>query len=179
MSYLLFSLFLFFSESTLAGTANHKAHVHGSAKVTLALETTTTGTIDLDVPAESIYGFEHKANSKNDKAAEDKGLKPLRGNPYSVVRLPTDCEVKVQKVEREQEKEEPGAKEEHDEHHGEHADITATYSVKCVNSLKGVKVWVPMFDVFPRVKAVSLQVLTPGGQVEKKFKNSSEFLVLP
>lgn len=170
---------LLLSTPALAGTTNHHAHVHGAAKVTLALETYLTGTIDLDVPAESIYGFEHKASTKADKEAQEKGFKPLKNNPYSIVRLPSDCEVKMIKVETEkaeaEEKPEPGE----EEHHGEHADINASYSLKCTNSLAGAKIWVGMFDVFSRVKSVSLQVLTPHGQSEQKITSSHDSLIIP
>ena len=181
MGKILLSLILILAAPAFAGTTNKHAHVHGAAKITLALESFKEGTINLDVPAESIYGFEHKANTKAEKEAQEKGFKPLKGNPYSIIRVPSDCEIKVVKVEIEKaeegEQHEAGHKE--DEHHGEHADINASYSLKCVNSLAGVKLWVPMFDVFPRVKAVSLQVLSPNGQMEKKFTNSNEYLIVP
>ena len=169
---------LLFCFPAQAGTTNHHAHVHGAAKVTLALETYLAGTIDLDVPAESIYGFEHKASTRADKEAQERGFKPLRNNPYSILRLPSDCEVKMIKVEAEkaeaEEKPEPGE----EEHHGEHSDINASYSLKCTNSLAGAKIWVGMFDIFSRVKSVSLRVLTPNGQTEQKITSSHDSLII-
>jgi len=174
----IFLIAIFATHEAWAATTNHKAHVHGIAKITLALEDETHGTIDLDCPAESIYGFEHVANTPAEKAAQAKGLGQLRGHPGSIVRLPSECEIKTVKVEME--KAEAGEKEApSEEHHGEHADVNASYSVKCVNSLKGARAWIGMFDVFPRLKAVSFQVLSPSGQSEKKIQSSHEFVTLP
>ena len=179
MHFLLYLPILFLSLTAPAGTVNHKAHVHGAAKIVLALETSTQGTIDLDVPAESIYGFEHKATTKADKEAEAKGLKPLKGNPYSIIRLPSDCEIKVIKVEMEKAEDDKHEEVKGDEHHGEHADINASYSVKCVKPISGIKAWIGMFDIFPRLKTVSFQVLTSSGQTETKVQSSHEFITLP
>ncbi|MGZ6469111.1 MAG: ZrgA family zinc uptake protein [Bdellovibrionota bacterium] len=158
--------------------ANKKAHVHGAAKLTLALESATQGTIDLDVPADSIYGFEHKATSKQDKEAQEKGLKKLRDNPASLVRMPAGCTVKTVKVGLEAEEHEEGPKEA-GEHHGEHADVNASYSVACASTLKGAKVTIALFELFPKIKGVSFQVLSPTGQTESKVQNSHDSIILP
>jgi hypothetical protein len=171
---------LFISASAMAGTVNHKPHVHGLAQVTLALEDEKSGTIDLDVPAESIYGFEHKARTKADKAAQATGLGILKAHPASIVKLPEGCEVKTEKVEMEAAgHEEPHEKAEKGEHEGEHADVNASYSVQCKESLKGKEASVGLFALFPHVKQASFQVLAPSGQAEKKVRNSHDSLVIP
>lgn len=150
-----------------------KAHEHGMAKLILAIETDTTGTIDLDVPADSIYGFEHKAKSKADKAAQEKGFKKLKDS--SVIQFPAGCTVTNQKVELEAADHEAH----HDEHEGEHADVSASYSVKCASDLSGKKVSVSLFSAFPKIKAISFQILSPKGQTENKVKKGNELILIP
>jgi hypothetical protein len=176
MKTILCLVFLVPVHSACAGTTNKKPHVHGLAQVTLALESGKSGTIDLDVPAESIYGFEHEARTKADKAAQSRGLGLLRGHPEEIVKLPSGCSVRTAKVEMEkaEHEEEPAG-----ERHGEHADVNASYAVKCGKSLKGSAVRVGMFSLFPRLKAASFQVLTGSGQVEKKVESSDESVIVP
>jgi hypothetical protein len=85
--------------------------------------------------------------------------------------------VKTQKVEIEAEEDEK--KENKSEHHGEHADVNASYSVTCTEPLKGKRVTISVMDLFPSIKTVSFQALTPTGQTEKKVQAANEFVPLP
>jgi hypothetical protein len=54
----------------------HGAHVHGSAKLDIAVED-RTATIEIESPAESIIGFEHKARTDADQ--QDQEHSEVRG----------------------------------------------------------------------------------------------------
>jgi hypothetical protein len=49
----------------------HSAHVHGTAKLDIAIEE-RTATVEFEAPAESIIGFEHKAKTAADQQ-KDRG----------------------------------------------------------------------------------------------------------
>jgi len=150
---------------------NHKAHVHGVAKLTLAMENSTHAEIDLDVPGDSIFGFEHKATSSADKKSQAAGFSKLREQAQSVIQFDPSlgCAVSVKKVEIE--KEESGS--------GEHSDVNASYSVECKKPLSGTKLTMGLIRLFPKIKNVSLQILSSIGQTQKTVHDSSEIITLP
>ena len=177
------SLHLFKSSLSLAccaaafsGTTNHKAHVHGNAKLILALESDTQGNVDLDVPAESIFGFEHKARTQKDKVSEKAGLEKLRKAVPEVIRFSPDlgCTFKVSKLELEAEEKDSDHDEKAEELHGEHEDVNLSYQVQCKKSLKGSSVQVGLIDAFSRIKGVSFQILKESGQKEQVVNNGKQ-----
>jgi hypothetical protein len=158
--------------SALAETHNHKAHVHGAAKLTLALETETSGTIDLDCAADSIVGFEYEAKTKKDQNTRDHASSVLIFNPELA------CTVTATKVEMEKEEskaEAPVA----ESMHGQHSDVNASFKFSCKKKLSGSTLQVGLIALFPKLKSVSLQILSDTTQTESIVKNEHDPVTVP
>ncbi|MDR3606272.1 MAG: DUF2796 domain-containing protein [Oligoflexia bacterium] len=170
---------------SLAGTQNHKAHVHGNGKIDIALESPTKAIIELDFPGDSIFGFEHQARSAKDKQAEAQAFQKLRTQTDSIVQFDPSlgCQYKVNKVELEKEDHDADQKAESSggsksEHHGEHADVNASYEVNCAKPMTGSQIKVPMMTLFPKIKKISVQILKESGQTQKEISNADEAISL-
>jgi hypothetical protein len=173
-------LFLGFTISNFANgeTHNHKAHVHGAAKLMLALETETSGTIDLDCAADSIVGFEYEAKTKKDKSTRDQAFQKLRDHANSVVNFnqSLSCTVSATKVEMEKEEGNEAAAE---TTHGQHSDVNASFSFSCKKPLNGSTLQVGLIALFPKLKSVSLQILSNTSQTESIVKNEHDSVNIP
>ena len=174
---LLILVILLASPSTFAET--HKAHVHGLAKVALAVETENTANIDLDVAGDSIMGFEHPAKSEKDKKTMADSFQKLKSDAASVIRFDPalKCVVTVKEVGLE--KAEPKEVNSKEAAHGEHSDVNASYSVKCEKSLSGSKVQVGLIALFPKVKSATLEILTTKGQTQETVKSEHYSVTIP
>jgi hypothetical protein len=166
--------------SALAETHNHKAHVHGAAKLTLALETETSGTIDLDCAADSIVGFEYEAKTKKDQNTRDQAFQKLRDHASSVLIFNPElaCTVTATKVEMEKEEskaEAPVA----ESMHGQHSDVNASFKFSCKKKLSGSTLQVGLIALFPKLKSVSLQILSDTTQTESIVKNEHDPVTVP
>jgi len=153
-----------------AFAATQKAHVHGLARIALAIETPTTANIDLDVAGDSIMGFEHEARSEKDKKTMEESFNKLKTNASSILKFnPTlQCTVTVKEVGLE--KAEAGSK---------HADVNASYTVSCAKPLNGSKVQVGLIGLFPKIKSATFEVLTSTGQIQQNVKGENEFITIP
>ena len=154
---------------TYAETQNHKAHVHGAAILILAMETEITGSIDLDSAADSIMGFEHEAKSKADQAAKIAAFKMLRDQAASIIKFDKSlgCTVTATKVEMEKEA------------HGQHADINASFSVSCKKPVSGSQVEIGLIGMFPKLKKVSLQILSSSTQTQSDVNHEHTLILVP
>jgi hypothetical protein len=158
----------FASMSCLAGSTL-KPHVHGNARITIALESATSGTIDLDAPGDSIIGFERPASTAGDQKIVDKAFLILRKGTALVQFDPTlGCEVKTKQVGFE--KAEEGS---------HHQDINASYEVSCKKSLSQSFARVGIMKAFPRVKKVTVEVLSESNQFEKTFETDGQQVQFP
>ena len=163
------------STPTIAET--HKAHVHGLAKVALAIETPTTANIDLDVAGDSIMGFEHPATTAKDKKTMEDSFNKLKTGAASVIKFDPvlKCVITAKEVGLEKEEAPKGTPTEH----GQHADVNASYTVKCEKPLSGSKIQVGLIALFPKVKSANLEILTATGQIQQNVKGEHDSVTIP
>lgn len=175
---LILSIFLCATAQVQAETKNHRPHVHGLATLVLAIESETTANIDLDVAGDSIFGFEHEAKTDADKKAFKDGMDKLKNQAANVIRFDTSlkCIVQVKNVglEKAEVHEEKSS-----EHHGQHMDVNAAYTVTCQKPLSGSSVKVGLIGMFPKIKSASLQILTSTNQAQQKVKSENDSIALP
>lgn len=147
-----------------------KPHVHGVGKITLALESPTSGTLELDCPGDSIMGFEHEARTEADKNAQNKAFDRLRNQPDHIVIFDegSGCTVTTKDVGLEK-----------GEENSKHKDINASYTVVCAKALSGTKVHMGIMDLFPKIKKLSFEVLGDAGQKQATVESSHESISLP
>lgn len=125
----------------------HKAHDHGAGQIGIAFDG-TDGTIDFDIPAESIIGFEYEPTKLADKKKLSDGLQMLRSkiNELIVFKGSSKCEITAQSVELERSEE-------------KHSDIEGQYSVKCLQSPVGNTIVFKFHSQFKRIKKLQVQVV--------------------
>jgi Protein of unknown function (DUF2796) len=156
-------------------------HVHGHGTLNIAIEYKRVS-MELDVPGMDIVGFEHSAETKEQKAAVKKA-NALLANPLSLFKppQPAGCRVADVKVSlnpkreavdehhavQSKERGEP-AKEEHDSHNEFHG----TYALECDKPANLTSIEFDYFKAFPGAQELTVNVVTDKGQ--NKYEVSRE-----
>jgi Protein of unknown function (DUF2796) len=131
----------------------HGAHVHGTAKLNIAVEE-RTATVEFEAPAASIIGFEHKAKTAAEQRKQAMALDLLKNKIDSMLIfesalgcsfLPTSLDVVQQS--------------------DEHAEVHGLFVVTCDSPLKGSKVRFAFTKTFPALRTVNVQVVAATQQV--------------
>lgn len=146
----------------LAGNHSHGAHVHGSVKGSIAVEEKTV-VVELEIPGDDIFGFEHAPKNKEQIATVAKALETLRGKTLEVINLPSEagCKATEIKVESSQEGEPKNLPKGKDQ--VVHGDVDLRYTFTC-DKADGLHAKLGLLKLFPRIKSVELQVITAKAQ---------------
>lgn len=141
------------------------SHVHGRGHVSLAFDG-AKGKIQLETPAEAIFGFEHEAKTKADKKKKDEALQKLENkiSEMIVFESAAKCEIKKEIIEVNLVK--------------GHADINAEFSVVCQQSVAGTSISFYFQKVFSSLKHVQVDVLVDEVQKSMEVKKNGESLGL-
>jgi hypothetical protein len=153
-------LFLATSVLLSAQSKTKPAHVHGAAKLNIAIENKAV-TIQLESPADSIVGFEYTAKTAPDKAKQEGALNTLKTrigemvvfDPKSACKL-TPGKVAVEK--------DPGE---------DHSDVNAEFKGTCSGSLTGTTLRFGFSRIFPRIVDLDVQLLNGDQQTGAKIHN--------
>ena len=137
----------------------HGAHIHGVSKMTIVMDQKNLS-IELTSPAMDIVGFEHGAESKEDKSALKEAKRKLRQHNKVFPSLTKYCSHKS--ISFDDSALTSHKEHHHDEHDGEekhskHHDFVANYQYECKNksSLSGITV--SLFTLFPEMKEIDVQ----------------------
>ena len=143
-----------------------KAHQHGVARLDISVEPGRI-TLDLDSPLDNLLGFERAPRTDAERAKADAAIKRLK-DAASLFRVDGAAGCTLDKVELEsaalqlgKSAAAPGATGK-----GEHADLDGHFEFKCQAGAKAGFVEVLMFDAFPSLRRIDLQIATPRGQVK-------------
>jgi len=158
----------------LAGTGSAEAqrremgaHEHGRGTLDIAIEGIRVA-IELEVPAADIVGFEHKARTRQQKAAVDKAKEQL-AQPLALFRLPerAGCRVSEAKVDMEHGHPKPdkgaAAKDKADAE-DRHSEVRAHYSLECASAAAIDAIEFPYFKAFAGARRLDVTVVTAKGQ---------------
>lgn len=156
------------------------AHEHGHGSFNIAIEGKRVS-MELQAPGADIVGFEHKARTKEQRAAVSTAKETLK-QIANVVGLPSAAGCKLQKasvelhVEGEDHHEHKhaekgkakshGSKEGADE--GSHSEFHAEYQLTCAAPERLVEITFPYFENFKG--AEELEVSVAGPKSQKKFE---------
>lgn len=152
--------------STLLFAAREQgAHVHGSAQVTMGFDG-NKGKIEMHIPGESLFGFEHEARSKKDKATKEAALKRLEENVGEMIVFSKDLECTFKKEFHEVNQ----AK--------DHSDVAAEFSVNCQKPVAGSTVSFHFQKQFSRLKKVKVDVIADTVQKTLQVTKNGEELEL-
>ena len=178
--------------ATAAAAAEHTAHVHGVAKLNVAIE---GGTVQMELiaPGADIVGFEHAPESPQDKAAVKSATATLKdGAGLFVFPREAGCQLMEAEIESasleddhgedDHGEEEHGNEQEHgeeDEAHGEehaeeaHGEFHAHYRFSCARPDRLSHVDVRFFERFPSGRQIEVQTISPRGQSAQELTASS------
>jgi hypothetical protein len=137
----------------------HGAHEHGKASGSIAVEEKDKKVVvELEIPGDGIFGFEHVAKTKEQKDKVAAALSTLRSKTLEVVMLPSDagCKATEIKVESSLEGDPKDSK-------AVHSDVDVHYTFVC-DKVEGLSAKLGLLKLFPRVKSVTMQVLSAKGQ---------------
>ena len=173
---------LFMSFQTSAQVRQKDSHEHGAANLMLAIEGDKLQ-IGIEVPSESLIGFEHFPKSRSDRENFSEAIKIL-SNPSKFFSTPTDAECLLtglnvsqslfsgeEKDEHGHEEKDEHGHEEHDEHghddseKGEiHSEFRSNYSWNCIHTDEIDSIGNKLFSFFPRIEEIRVNWITNSGQ---------------
>ena len=176
---------LFVSFQTSAQVRQKDSHEHGAANLMMVIEGDKLQ-IGIEVPSESLIGFEHFPKSRSDRENFSEAIKILF-NPSKIFSTPSDAECLLtglnvsQSLFSGEEKDEHGSeeKDEHDEHgheehdeHGQddsekgeiHSEFRSNYSWNCIHTDEIDSIGNKLFSFFPRIEEIRVNWITNSGQ---------------
>jgi len=145
----------------LAGAAvAGKPHEHGVARLDVAAETRGVSLL-LEVPLDSLVGFEHEPRSDAERQQVDQVLARLRsGATLFRIDPAAGCAAKSMTLQSAAlglggEKVKDG-----------HAEVEAAYEFSCTDGARAGFVEANLFEFFPRLQRVEVQAATRRGQLK-------------
>jgi Protein of unknown function (DUF2796) len=145
----------------------HGAHVHGTAKLNIAVEE-NTATVEFEAPAESIIGFEHKAKTAADQRKQATALDLLKNNIGGMLIFESGlgCRLSPTSLDVVQQSD-------------EHAEVHGVFAVACDSPLAGSKLRFAFTKTFPAMRTVNVQVVAATQQVGATIKQDRGEVEVP
>ena len=173
---------LFVSFQTSAQVRQKDSHEHGAANLMLAIEGDKLQ-IGIEVPSESLIGFEHFPKSRSDRENFNEAIKIL-SNPSKFFSIPDDAECLLTGLNVSQtlfsgeeedkhghEKKDEHGHDDHDEHGHEdsekgeiHSEFRSNYSWNCLHTDEIDSIGNKLFSFFPRIEEIRVNWVTTSGQ---------------
>ena len=165
------------------GTAG--AHEHGIARLGLAVDGTRL-TVDLQLPAESVFGFEHAPRSAQERATAAEALDRLRTGGARVIAFPDGATCALDSAEVQAPEgvegghdagEDQHSHEDHHSHEDEgnaHEDVLLLASLTCSREPIG-PASLRFADLLPGVVQVDLTVFTAAGEAAGRVAPDASF----
>lgn len=148
--------------SPVAWAAGH-AHVHGVAKLEIAVDSKTL-TIELESPQDNFVGFEHAPRTDAERKLTDAAIAKLRA-AASMFKIDPAAQCRLGNVELSSAALKLGKPDPQEEKEG-HSDIDGSFEFECLDAAKATYVDVSLFD-FPHLQRIEAQVATPKGQFKR------------
>jgi hypothetical protein len=147
-------------------------HEHGTGRLNIAIEGKRVS-MELEVPAADIVGFEHEAKTAAQKAAVKKGKTTLEG-ALNVFKLPAEAKCKLAKAKvalhaenehgHDHGKAGEAKHEDNDEDESHHSAFHAEYTIDCAAPEKLTGIDFRYFEVFAGAKKLDINLVTEKGQ---------------
>lgn len=151
--------------------AAHKAHVHGVATLTMAVDGSTLS-ITLEAPLDGFVGFERPPRSDAErKTATDAMARLKDGAALFKPDAAAGCTLAEATVDAPVLQ--PGAKAA-----GDHADLDASYSFRCSQPQALRQVEVMLFDGFQRLTRIEVQVAGAKAQSKTTLRRPARTVTL-
>lgn len=159
-----------------AGAGAGKAHVHGAARLDIAVEPTRI-TLFLETPLENLLGFERAPRTDAERAAADAMLARLRAfDGLLRVDGAAGCKPGAVRIDAPALAQPGGAAPDKDK--DGHADLEAQFEFVCAAGTRAGFVEVGLFDAFPRLSRLELQLAGPRGQLKATLRRPNSRVAL-
>ena len=143
---------------------SHEAHTHGGGEVNISIEGNRV-TVELEIPFDSLIGFEHAIRTPEQKQLAADMLTILKeGN--KMFRFTPTAKCTLNSVDFENDGMPKGSEEGED---GGHDDLEAKYVFTCAEPEKLASVEVGLFKGFRRLNKLEVKLAAPAGQREFKL----------
>jgi len=154
------------------------AHEHGIARLGLAADGTRLS-VDLQLPAESVFGFERAPRSAQERATVAESLDRLRNGGARLIAFPdgASCALDSAEVQAPEGVEGDHADEDHQPHEDEgqeHEDVRLLASLTCSREPFG-PASLRFADILPGVVQVDLTVFTAAGNSAGRVAPDASF----
>lgn len=148
-----------------AGQAHDHAHQHGVARLDVAVDGPTLS-LQLEAPLDSLLGFERRPRTEAERQAVAAMLARLRdGAALWTPEAGAQCRFEGAQLETLLLNEAaPGAQED------DHLDLDAAYTFRCAQPQQLRQLGLGLFQAFPRLQRLEVQVAGPGGQSRQVIK---------
>lgn len=157
-----------------AGACAAGAHEHGVVKLDVAVEGSRV-VIEIDSPLDNLLGFEHAPRSDAEREKADAMLKKLR-DAAQLFRIDGNAGCTLGAMDLRsaplQLGKKPAAA------NDTHGDLEGSFEFKCKAGAKAAFLEVGLFDAFPQIKRIDLQVATPKGQMKATLRRPSTRVML-
>ncbi len=169
----LFTTTVFAQEDKHHDHEQHAAHVHGLAKLLVAVEANSMELL-FETPAMNLLGFEHKPKTADQQEKARQVLADLN-TPEKLFNISSSagCVVSENDIQapygKTDQHEGHGNHHSHDheKHHdsgGEHSDYLVRYRYTCENPNQIKQLNVNVFELFPMTESIEVQAVSPLGQ---------------
>jgi len=178
------------SSHAVAAKKHYGAHQHGVATVNVVTEGNSI-TIQLETPADSIYGFEHEAKKPADIKKRDAAIDQLKSKAQEMFVLEPALNCKVvstdvepfvtergtagKKADTHSTEAQQGQQKKHNHGHhnnkGTHAEVHATFKFECEKPLNGTTLSFAAQRHFKALRTLKVQVLSGDKQSGLTIKN--------
>jgi len=136
----------------------HAAHVHGQAELSIVMENNSV-LLSFNAPAESLVGFEHRAQSEAERE-KVKQLKQKLHKPDNLFAI-KGGECQLTKTHIDLESIMPSARS-HD--HSGHAELSISYQMECEDTSKLMSISLSVFQSFKHLEKVTAVWITDNEQ---------------
>jgi hypothetical protein len=162
-----------------------QAHEHGAARLDVALEAATLS-LQFEAPLEALFGFERAPRSATERQLVNAGIArlkaadglfkldaaahcALKGVTLTSAALALGAATSSAPAKAANAAETASA---------EHADLDATFEFECKDAAKLASIDVGLFEAFPRLQRIEVQVATPKGQFKRSLKRPANRISL-
>lgn len=159
------------SATAVQANTGHRAHVHGVAGMTLSLDTTELQ-VELELPLDTLVGFERAPRTPAEREAAGAALARLRDTD-GVFRLSPEGACRVQQAQVHAPVLE-GAAAPRDGH----ADARVQVRWQCSTGTPPQRLELVLFPAFKRLERVNVQMVLPDGQGKAVLRRASPSLAL-
>ena len=150
-------------------------HEHGVARLNVAVDAGRVS-IELDTPLDNLLGFERAPRSDAERAKAAALVARLRAAD-GLFRIDTAAGCTLAKVDLVSAPLELGTAAA-GAVASDHSDLNGVFEFRCKNGARAGFVEVGLFDAFPALKRIELQVITPRGQLKATLRKPASRVML-